>query len=280
MSSGRVASLSEAELKQITDGKDAKSTNNSTKYAVKTFRTYLKDKQLPEDFENWTKQELDSLLRCFYAEVMNTHGEMYKRTSLLSIRSSIMRHLSKTSSIDIIKDNEFNSSNDMFSSMCKFTVKEGKGVVVYKDDIDHSDIRKLYISMVFSMVTPTGLLNKVWFELCLHFCRRGRENQREYKPEMFALESDNLGKRYIQLTKLVLMSQKTTKGYRQLTQMAKQCACMTPGLIIVQLKVFSNICQSTILSAKSFFRDRRTLSMKMMKLGMRSGPLGKTSWEA
>ena len=49
---------------------------------------------------------------------------------------------------------------------------------------------------------------------------------------------------------------------------------MKPGLIIVQLKVFSNICQSGILSVKAFFRDRRTLSMKMMKLGMRSVPLG------
>jgi hypothetical protein len=103
--------------------------------------------------------------------------------------------LSKTSSIDITKDKEFNSSNDMFSSMCKFTVKEGKGVVVHKDGIEHSDIRKLYMSMVFSVATQTGLLNKVWFELSLHFCRR--ENQRELKPEMFALESDNLGKRYI-----------------------------------------------------------------------------------
>jgi hypothetical protein len=81
--------------------------------------------------------------------------------------------------------------------MCIFTVKKGKGVVVHKDGIEHSDIRKLYMSMVFSVATPTGLLNKVWFELCLHFCRRGRENQRELKPEMFALESDNLGKRYI-----------------------------------------------------------------------------------
>jgi hypothetical protein len=56
---------------------------------------------------------------------------------------------------------------------------------------------KWTIIMVFSVATPTGLLNKVWFELCLHFCRRGREKQRELKPEMFALESDNLGKRYI-----------------------------------------------------------------------------------
>ena len=68
MSSGRFVSLTEDELREITDGKDAKSTKNSTKYAANTFRTYLRDKNLPEDFENGSKTDLDSRLRCFYAE--------------------------------------------------------------------------------------------------------------------------------------------------------------------------------------------------------------------
>jgi len=197
MSSGRFVRLTEEELREITDGKDAKSTKNSTKYAANTFRAYLRDKNLPEDFENWSKADLDSRLRCFYAEVRSTSGELYKRTSLFSIRNGINIHLSKTSSIDITKDAEFDASNDMFSSMCKYTVGEGKGSVVHKDGIEHSDIEKLYMSMVFSVHTPTGLLNKVWFELCLHVCRRGRDNQRELTPQMFAIETDNLGKRYI-----------------------------------------------------------------------------------
>ena len=66
--SGRFVSLTEDELREITDGKDAKSTKNSTKYAANTFRTYLRDKNLPEDFENGSKTDLDSRLRCFYAE--------------------------------------------------------------------------------------------------------------------------------------------------------------------------------------------------------------------
>jgi hypothetical protein len=81
--------------------------------------------------------------------------------------------------------------------MCKYTVREGKGSVVHRDGIEHSDIEKLYTSMVFSVHTPTDLLNKVWFELCLHFCRRGKENQRELTPQMFAIETDNLVKMYI-----------------------------------------------------------------------------------
>ena len=76
----------------------------------------MRSKNLPEDFENWSKADLDSHLRCFYAEVRSASGELYKRTSLSSIRNGINRYLSKTSSmsINITKDAEFDASNDMF----------------------------------------------------------------------------------------------------------------------------------------------------------------------
>ena len=90
---------------------------NATKYAVRQFRTYLTAKKVPVDFENFSKTELDTKLRSFYAELRNTKGELYKHTSLLSIRSG--RHLSKLNSFDITKDVEFKSSNYMFTSMLK-----------------------------------------------------------------------------------------------------------------------------------------------------------------
>ena len=157
------------------DGKDPGNTKNATKFAVKTFRAYLNEKNLPEDFENWTKAELDTRLRTFYAEMRNAKCEIYKRTSLLSIRSEIGRHLAKNQSFDIAKDPDFKSSNDLFSSILKKTHREGKGNVEHKDGITPPDIKKLYMSMAFNVNTPFGLLNKVWFEMCLHFCRRGEK---------------------------------------------------------------------------------------------------------
>jgi hypothetical protein len=53
MSSGRFASLNEAELEQIKDSRLSQNTKNATKYAVKTFRSYLLEKQYPEDFQNY-----------------------------------------------------------------------------------------------------------------------------------------------------------------------------------------------------------------------------------
>jgi hypothetical protein len=78
MSSERFVSLTEDELREITDGKDAKSTKNSTKYASNTFRAYLRNKNLPEDFENWSKADLESRLRCFYAEVRSASDSMHQ----------------------------------------------------------------------------------------------------------------------------------------------------------------------------------------------------------
>ena len=104
-------------FREITDGKDAKSTKNSMKYAANTFRNYLRNKNLPEDFENWSKADLDSRLRCFHAEVRSASGELYKQTSLFSIRNGINRHLSKTSSINITKNTEIDASNDIFLSV-------------------------------------------------------------------------------------------------------------------------------------------------------------------
>ena len=67
MSSGRFASLNEAELDQITDSRSSQNTKNATRYAVKTFRSYLLEKQYPEDFENFSKADIDVRLRSFYA---------------------------------------------------------------------------------------------------------------------------------------------------------------------------------------------------------------------
>ena len=76
--------LNEAELDQITDSRLSQNTKNATKYVVKTFSSYLLEKQYPEDFENFSKADLDARLRSFYAKLRNGKGDLYERTSLLS----------------------------------------------------------------------------------------------------------------------------------------------------------------------------------------------------
>ncbi|KAB0392503.1 hypothetical protein E2I00_003735, partial [Balaenoptera physalus] len=66
-----------------------------------------------------------------------------------------------------------------------------------KQAITRADLRKLYTSSVFSTNTPFGLLNKVWFETCMYFCTRGRENQRELEEDSFGLAMDEDGRKFV-----------------------------------------------------------------------------------
>ena len=51
--------------------------------------------------------------------------------------------------------------------------KEGKGTIEHYPLICQSDREKLYSSEFMSPTTPTGLSNKVQFDICLFIFRRG-----------------------------------------------------------------------------------------------------------
>ena len=55
----------------------------------------------------------------------------------------------------------------------------------------HSHLR------VFNTDIPSGLLNKVFFEILLYLYRRGHENVREMKPRDFEVSTNDNGKRFI-----------------------------------------------------------------------------------
>ena len=83
----------------------------------------------------------------------------------------------------------------MFSAILVELKAEGKGAVRHKDPLTGDDLVKLYTS--FDMATPLGLQNKVFVDLMLHMCNRGRENIRSFKAEYFTVTTDSTGLRYI-----------------------------------------------------------------------------------
>ena len=91
--SARFATVDEAEFRRILNEKDAKNTRRATNGAVKIFRTYLKDKNMLETFENFTNEELDDIVGKFYVAVRQDNGDKYQRSSLFYIRYGLNRHL-------------------------------------------------------------------------------------------------------------------------------------------------------------------------------------------
>ena len=59
-------------------------------------------------------------------------------------------------------------------------------------------MRTLYTNThTFDTSTPVGLQNKVFFELMLHICRRGRENLRDMTKSTFIVKVDGANKKYV-----------------------------------------------------------------------------------
>ncbi|KPP63499.1 hypothetical protein Z043_118241 [Scleropages formosus] len=161
-------SEAEAELHRADRSRLSENTRLATRYAVRIFREYLSEKSQSPDFESMDKEALCAVLRSFYAEARSKSGQLYSKSANLTL-AAVIRKLEE----------------------------QGAGPVVQKQAITRGDLRKLYTSSVFNTSTPFGLLNKVWFETCMYFCTRGRENQRELEEDSFGLAVDEDGRKFI-----------------------------------------------------------------------------------
>ncbi|XP_073672795.1 uncharacterized protein kctd1 isoform X1 [Garra rufa] len=178
----------------------SENTRLATRYAVRIFREYLTEKAQSTDFESMDKNALCKVLRSFYSEARSKSGQLYSKSSLISIRSSLNRYLNEPPfcrTLDLTKDPELRSANLALAAVIRKLEEQGAGPVVQKQAITRSDLRKLYTSAVFSAGSPFGLLNKVWFETCMYFCTRGRENQRELEEDSFGLAVDEDGRKFV-----------------------------------------------------------------------------------
>ncbi|KAI3368716.1 hypothetical protein L3Q82_025411 [Scortum barcoo] len=190
----------EGELQRSERNRLSENTRLATRYAVRIFREYLSEKAQSPDFETLDKEALCGVLRSFYAEARSKSGQLYSKSSLISIRSSLNRYLNEPPycrTLDLTKDPELRSANLTLAAVIRRLEEQGAGPVVQKQAITRSDLRKLYESSVFNTDTPFGLLNKVWFETCMYFCTRGRENQRELEEDSFGLAVDEDGRKFV-----------------------------------------------------------------------------------
>ncbi|KAA8589899.1 hypothetical protein FQN60_013264, partial [Etheostoma spectabile] len=190
----------EGELQRSERNRLSENTRLATRYAVRIFREYLSEKAQSPDFETLDKDALCAVLRSFYAEARSKSGQLYSKSSLISIRSSLNRYLNEPPycrTLDLTKDPELRSANLTLAAVIRRLEEQGAGPVVQKQAITRSDLRKLYESSVFNSDTPFGLLNKVWFETCMYFCTRGRENQRELEEDSFGLAVDEDGRKFV-----------------------------------------------------------------------------------
>ena len=128
------------------------------------------------EFETLPVQDLNDMLRKFYAEMRSQDGKRYGRASLSGIRAAVNRHLNSPQfhrNINVMQDREFNSSNNLYKAMLKQLKSSGLDRVEHKMPICNADLQKIATSGVLSTTTPTSLLRKVWFDLLTRFVLMG-----------------------------------------------------------------------------------------------------------
>lgn len=194
----RFPTLTDEEISKIIEGREAGNTKKSTEMAVRVFRGYLAEKNLPTDFETLSSEILDQTLKSFFLEARTVKGELYKKSSLISIRHGINRHLANSGrDVDIVKGLDFKSSQLAFKSMAVKLKESGKGGVDHFPPLESADLQRLYTYFESDCDNPETMQEKVFVDIMLYFGRRGRENLRDLKIVDFWLTTDSEGVRYI-----------------------------------------------------------------------------------
>lgn len=135
-------------------------------------------------------------------------------SSFLALRSGLNRHLDN---VNILSDPAFKAANDVFTSVLKKYRKAGKDVSDRHPAISQADLRTIRNSAYLSPNTAAGLVRKVWFDIQLNLARRGREGNRDLKPDSFNIKKDENGLEYV-----CLSYNAETKNHKDATDPAKQ----------------------------------------------------------
>jgi hypothetical protein len=177
------------------------STKRATLYGVKKFSDWLNKRSKVCDFHTVTKEELNELLRKFYAEVKSSkQGCSLTPSTLTCLRAAIHRHITSAPynrPFNIITEQEFTSANNMFAARCKLYFKAGNKKPQHKPCIGDGDMEKLGQYFSAWNNNPSVLVEACWFYLCFHFGRRGREGWAVMTKDTFVVKQDTEGHEYV-----------------------------------------------------------------------------------
>ncbi len=235
----RFATLDVDDVDQLVEDKDSKNTKIAIKHSVKILRDYLVAKNQSPQFEALEKEELAKVLALFWANTRRKDGTMYKTKSMQRLKFGIVRHVQEKLGVDINRDPAFLRCNQVYKAVGTDLKRKGFGGVVHSQVVVPEDMQKLYVSgeRWFNSETPSGLQNKVWFDLTFHLCRRGQENQRWQTKESYAVQKDGKGFEYVYQSKDEML--KNHRGDDTTVSAGRMYAC--PGKLHFICEIISEI---------------------------------------
>ena len=118
---------------------------------------------------------------------------------MVAIQADVQRVFFKSKDIDVINDQAFREANVCFHNILGHIKSSGKGSTNQYPEIEPEVLKKLHSS--FNLESPTGLFEKVRFDIMFQLTRRGRENLRTMVKSSFSVGVDSLEKKIVYQTK-------------------------------------------------------------------------------
>ena len=142
------------------------------------------------------------ILKIFYSEIksVKTKDGHYSNSSLKTMRVALNRYFKQTRSLDIISNPLFFKANNLFGGVQHINKEEGQGTVKHKNPIFPEDLEKLHQYFIQRFAEPPNayiLQQFCLFNIIYYMGQRGRENLCHMKKDLFAIDTDPDGHRYI-----------------------------------------------------------------------------------
>ena len=152
--------------------------------------------------------QLSEYLKDFYSNVKSLESTEPIYCSLKYIRTGLQRYFQKSVGIDIVNDHEFANANGVFD----VALKQAPTRRCHRLRIDFDDLKKLYLGPGLETNQPDTLQNKVFFDINLYICNRGKDFLRVMSKSDFEVASDTDGRRYVWLKNSAKFSFKELVG--------------------------------------------------------------------
>ncbi|XP_060063319.1 uncharacterized protein LOC132543817 [Ylistrum balloti] len=114
--------------------------------------------------------------------------------SLKYLRNGLHRYFQKHYDVDILKDACFEHANKVFDVTSRALPRRCN-----KFRIEFDDLRKIYMGPGMSLDQPDTLQNKIFFDINLYICNRGKDFLRVMAKDDFVISTDADGRRYVWL---------------------------------------------------------------------------------
>lgn len=179
--------------------------DDGEKHAVIAFKDFILSKE--GDFHNVissSPSDLGGILRDFYLAVREKCDDDSAAVSqLMMLRSALQSYFLKIRNINIQTGSEFSGCNAFIEEIQ--ALSKVPGAVTKKPHrmrtftFEASELRQIYMGDAMNLDQPETLQNKVFFDVCMYICNRGKDFLRIMTKSDFEVTHGPNGRRFVWL---------------------------------------------------------------------------------